>query len=165
MNATCQVAHNQYKVLQKVELDGTSHIKVICVFNSERPSLVSEISYLKECYLVPTENIQVGSQFQSPEKPEVKESEGLTTDDFPNPPYKLIPLSEVELADIVTTSPNSQSPYEVTANLGDHLLATCLYNHSLKHREGQKDFWITEAYLVQKGDMTASKVTDIPIAS
>ncbi len=78
--------------------------------------------------------------------------------DFPAPPYKSIPLSEVELADIVTTSPNAQSAYEVTANLGDHLLATCLYNHSLKHREGQKDFWIKEAYLVQKGN-------EVPIAA
>ena len=76
-------------------------------------------------------------------------------DKYPLPPYKSIPLSEVELADIVTTSANAQSAYEVTANLGDHLLATCLYNHSLKHREGQKDFWITEAYLVQKGDEVA----------
>ena len=153
---------NQYKVLQKVELDGVPHIEVICVFNSERPSLVSEISYLKECYLVPAESIQIDSQFQSPEKPEVKKSEGSTAahdvhtsaDDFPSSPYKLIPLSEVELADIVTTSPNSQSAYEVTANLGDHLLATCLYNKSLKHREGQKDFWITEAYLVQKASIS-----------
>lgn len=156
--------NNQYKVLSKVELDGVPHIEVINTWNPERPSLVSAISYLKECYLVPTENIQIDSQFQSLEKPEVKKSESLTAaydvhrsaDDFPSSPHKPIPLSEVELADIVTTSPNSQSAYEVTANLGDHLLATCLYNHSLKHREGQKDFWITEAYLVQKGDMAAT---------
>ncbi|MEM8674374.1 MAG: hypothetical protein AAGF83_10940 [Cyanobacteria bacterium P01_G01_bin.67] len=88
--------------------------------------------------------------------PVKKEETGQS--EYPFPPYKSIPLSEVELADIVTTSANAQSAYEVTANLGDHLLATCLYNHSLKHREGQKDFWITEAYLVQKGD-------EVPIAS
>ena len=88
--------------------------------------------------------------------PVKKEETGQS--EYPFPPYKSIPLSEVELADIVTTSENAQSAYEVTANLGDHLLATCLYNHSLKHREGQKDFWITEAYLIQKGD-------EVPIAS
>ena len=56
-----------------------------------------------------------------------------------------------------TTSANAQSAYEVTANLGDHLLATCIYHNSLKHREGQKDLWITEAYLVEKASIGQHK--------
>ena len=45
------------------------------MFNSERPSLVSNISYLKECYLVPVDEIQVDPQFQ-----EVEQEEILTED-------------------------------------------------------------------------------------
>ena len=67
--------NNQYKVLSKVELDGVPHIEVICVFNSERPSLVSAVSYLKECYLVPGDSIQIDPQFQ-----EEKQEEVLTED-------------------------------------------------------------------------------------
>ena len=76
-------------MLSKVELNGVPHIEVICVFNSERLSLVSAISYLKECYLVDPEEIQIDPQFQYPEKPltqEVKKPESLTTDDFPPAP-------------------------------------------------------------------------------
>ena len=56
---------NQYKVLQKVELDGISHLEVICVYNSERPSLVGAISYLKECYKVLPDDIQIDPSFSS----------------------------------------------------------------------------------------------------
>ena len=66
---------NQYKVLAHKELDGVPHIEVLCVFNSERPSLVSAISYLKECYLVPGDSIQIDPQFQ-----EEKQEEVLTED-------------------------------------------------------------------------------------
>ena len=122
--------NNQYKVLNKVELDGVPHIEVICVFNSERPSLVSAISYLKECYLVPTESIQIDPQFQSPEKPEVKKSESLTADDFPSAPYNSIPLKEIELCDVITTSPNSKSAYEVKESKKGYIVATCLYHNA-----------------------------------
>ncbi len=71
--------------------------------------------------------------------------------DFPTPPYKPIPLSEVELCDVVTTGEYIKAFYEVTANKGTHLLATCLYHDSLKHREGEEDFWLTTPYLVKKG--------------
>ena len=59
---------NQYKVLSKVELEGTPHLEVINVFNSERPSLVGNTSYLKECYLVPVDEIRVSTQFQEQEE-------------------------------------------------------------------------------------------------
>lgn len=133
----------QYKVLDKVKLDSVPHLEVVATYNSEMPALVGKTNYLKEVYRVLPYDIRIDPIFEEQEKL-----------DFPPPPYKSIPLSEVELTDIVTTSANAKSAYEVTANLGNHLLATCLYNNSLKHREGQKDFWITEAYLVQKGDMT-----------
>lgn len=59
---------NQYKVLNKVELEGIPHLEVICVFNSERPSLVSATSFLKECYLVPAESIQIDPPFNEQEE-------------------------------------------------------------------------------------------------
>lgn len=133
----------QYKVLGTQQLQGTLHVKVVCTYNSEMPALVNQLSYLKQVYRVLKDDVQYSSDFV--------EDEEL---DFPTPPYKPIPLDRVELCDIVTTSANSQSAYEVTANLGDHLLATCIYHNSLKHREGQKDFWITEAFLVEKASIS-----------
>ena len=100
--------------------------------------------------------------------------EDIEEGEYPAPPYNKIPLDQVEICDVVTTSPNSQSAYEVTGNKGTHLLATCLYNKSLPHREGQKDFWIKEAYLVQKASISASTsyvssdergADDVPLAS
>ena len=46
--------------------------------------------------------------------------------------------------------------YEVTDNLGTHLLARCLYHESLKHREGEEDFCISTPYLVKKGNSIAN---------
>lgn len=71
--------------------------------------------------------------------------------EYPTPPYKPIPLDQVELCDLVTTGEYIKAYYEVTDNLGTHLLARCLYHESLKHREGEEDFWITTPYLVKKG--------------
>ncbi len=71
--------------------------------------------------------------------------------EYPTPPYKAIPLEEVELADLVTTGEYIKAYYEVTDNKGTHLLARCLHHESLKHREGEEDFWITTPYLIKKG--------------
>lgn len=140
---------NQYKVLSKVELDGTPHIEVICTFNSERPSLVGAISYLKECYIVPVEDVQVDPTLvqEKKEVPDFKEEEL----DFPPGPYEAIDIADIELADIVATGKYVKAYYEVTANKGTHLLARCLYHDSLKHREGEEDFWLATPYLVKKG--------------
>ena len=135
---------NQYKVLQKVELDGIPHCEVICVFNSERPSLVGELSYLKECYLVPADSVQIDSQFHQ------EEEEVLTTEDFPPAPYKLIPLNQVEVCDIVSTGEYVKGFYEVYAHNGDHLLGRCLYHDSLPLRIGNEGYYITTPYLVEK---------------
>lgn len=83
-------------------------------------------------------------------KEEIEEGE------YPDPPYKPIPLEEVELCDVVTTGEYIKAYYEVTDNLGTHLLARCLYHESLKHREGEEDFWITTPHLVKKGDSIAN---------
>lgn len=156
---------NQYKVLSKVELDGTPHIEVICVYNSERPSLVSAMSYLKECYLVPTDSIQIDHQFHKEEeeevltegvqiyvpkeKPTVKKSEVLTENDFPSYPYSLADLSELEPADIITSTPYSRSFYEIRSVGKETVEAVCLFHKSLKGRIGET-FTFTTPYLVEK---------------
>ena len=161
--------NNQYKVMGKVELDGTPHLEVINVFNSERPSLVSAISYLKECYLVPTEDIQIDPQFQEEEtitetvepltevlgtkvpKPTVKKSEGLSEKDFPPYPYAEIPLDRVEFGDIITSTPYSRSAYMVKEHKGEFVIAECLYHKSLLSRVGE-DFSFSKIYLVEKAE-------------
>ena len=158
--------NNQYKVISKVELDGVPHIEVICVFNSERPSLVSAISYLKECYLVDPEGIQIDSQFKEQKEEEVltedvqiyvpkekettvKKSDELTEADFPASPYKPIKLTELEFGDIITSTPHSRSAYMVKQHKGSYVVAECLYHSALKDRVGG-DFDFTKPYLVEK---------------
>ena len=161
---------NQYKVLNKVELDGQPHIEVICVYNSERPSLVANISYLKECYLVPANSVQIDSQFQTlssvsteaqeketiaktvEPKPTAKKSSELTTEDFAAPPYSKISLDEIEVADIVSTGAYVKAYYEITAHNGSHLLGRCIHHDSLKMRIGQENFYIVSPYLVERAD-------------
>ena len=64
--------NNQYKVLQRVKMGGIDHLECICVYNSERPSLVGETSYFNyEVYRVPSNSIQMDSQFQEMEKEEI----------------------------------------------------------------------------------------------
>ena len=169
--------NNQYKVLSKVELDGVPHIEVICVFNSERPSLVSAMSYLKECYLVDSEGIQIDPQFQEEKQEEVltedvqiyipKEKETTVkkpkelseaersslsvfdATDFPASPYKPIKLTKLEFGDIVTSTPHSRSAYMVKEHKGEFVVAECLYHSALKDRVGG-DFDFTKPYLVEK---------------
>lgn len=153
---------NQYKVLSKVELDGIPHLEVICVYNSERPSLVSATSYLKECYLVPANEIQIDPALAQEEeeiiaktvelKPTVKKSSELTTEDFTAPPYQKISLDEIEVADIVSTGAYVKAYYEITAHNGSHLLGRCIHHDSLKMRIGQDGFYIVSPYLVERAD-------------
>lgn len=150
---------NQYKVMGKVELGGIPHLEVICVYNSERPSLVSAISYLKECYLVPADEIQIDPTLvKAPlaktvePKPTAKKSSKLTTEDFAAPPYSKISLDEIEVADIVSTGAYVKAYYEVTQHNGTHLLATCLHHDSLPMRIGQDSFYIKVPYLVERAD-------------
>ena len=140
---------NQYKVLSKVELDGIPHLEVICTYNSERPSLVGATSYLKECYIVPVEDVQVDPTLVQEKKkvPEFKEEEL----DFPPGPYSPIDLADLEPADIVTTSPNSRSAYEVIKVTRNYVDATCLYNIALPKRIGET-FTFSEIYLVERAD-------------
>ncbi len=76
--------------------------------------------------------------------------------EYSTPPYKPIPLDQVELADLVTTGEYIKAYYEVTDNKGTHLLARCLYHESLKHREGEEDFCISTPYLVKKSNSIAN---------
>ena len=159
---------NQYKVLNKVELDGTPHIEVICVFNSERPSLVSATSFLKECYLVPAENIQVDPAlvqekvltedvniYIPEEKVTIKKSQGLTENDFPDYPYSEISLNQIEFGDVITSTPYSRSAYMVKEHKGESLLAECLYHKSLPGRVGE-EFSFTTPYLAEKATSVAA---------
>jgi hypothetical protein len=133
----------QYKVLDKVKLDGVPHLEVIATYNSEMPALVGKTSYLKEVYRVLPDEIRVDSKFE-----EEKEL------DFSPPPYKPLPLSEVELCDVVTTSPNSKSGYEVKEHKGGYIVAICLYNVPLPKRVGEEFTFSDNVYLVEKGDIS-----------
>lgn len=106
-------------------------------------------------------DVCIAPQFRQPEKlpstvvvQEVKKFEELITDDFPSPPYKPIPLSEVELWDVVTTSPNSKSGYEVREHKGGYIVAICLYNVPLPKRVGEEFTFSDKVYLVEKGDIS-----------
>ena len=177
---------NQYKVLSKVELDGVPQLEVICVFNSERPSLVGEISYLKECYKVPADNIQIDPKFHKEEeeiitedvqfslrkkeqiyvpkeKPIVKKPDELTEDDFTAPPYRKISLDQIEPCDIITTNPHSRSAYEVVKHNGDHVIALCLYNTALPKRVGE-EFYFKVPYLVEKASLSESLASSSCVA-
>lgn len=136
---------NQYKVLNKVELDGVCHLEVICVYNFERPSLVNNISYLKECYRVSTEDVYVPAQ----------KSNQLTTEDFTAPPYQKISLNEIEVCDIVSTDEYIKAYYEITEHKGSYLIGKCIHHDSLKMRIGQ-ECQIVDPYLVEKAILPTS---------
>lgn len=170
---------NQYKVLGKVELDGVPHIEVLCVFNSERPSLVSATSFLKECYLVPAESIQIDPalsqeevltedvQIYVPKEKEatVKKSEDLSEVDFPASPYKSIELSELEFGDIITSTPYTKSAYEVIGVNTEYATAVCLYHQALPGRVGEQ-YTFANPYLVEKAFASVSteeRATEVPI--
>ena len=115
---------NQYKVLSKVELDGIPHIEVICVFNSERPSLVSATSFLKECYLVPVDERQIDPQFKKQEEEEVlKEDVNIY---IPKQKPVEIPVIKLCAADTVHRG-IGDSQYEVigTTRKDNDLYAEC----------------------------------------
>ncbi|MEM7727294.1 MAG: hypothetical protein AAF208_13140 [Cyanobacteria bacterium P01_A01_bin.45] len=146
---------NQYKVLQKVTLDGIEHLEVICIYNSERPILVGATSYLKECYRVSPDNIQIDDNFQAPRTSSETVQKDTTqekhNEEFPPGPYSSIDIADIEPADIVTTSPNSRSAYEVIKVTRDYVDATCLYNIALPKRIGET-FTFSEIYLVERAD-------------
>nr|MDJ0596964.1 hypothetical protein [Pleurocapsa sp. MO_226.B13] len=79
----------QYKVIDHVVLDGVPHLEVVATYNSEMPALVGKTSYLKEVYRVLKEDIHVNSKLE----------ESKSDLSFPAPPYKEIPLDQVELCD------------------------------------------------------------------
>lgn len=156
-----KIKDKQYKVIAKKKLEGVPHLEAICIFNREMPALVNNSSWFKEVYPVDLMDVCIDPLFRQPEKipstiveQEVKKSEELATDDFPNPPYKPIPLSEVELCDVVTTSPNSKSGYEVREHKGGYIVAVCLYNVSLPKRVGEEFTFSDNIYLVEKGDIS-----------
>lgn len=144
---------NQYKVLSKVELDGIPHIEVICVFNSERPSLVSATSFLKECYLVPVDERQIDPKFQEQEDEEV-----LTEDVniyIPKPKAKPleIPVIKLSAADTVHRG-IGDSQYEVigTTRKDNDLYAECrLISSSTRAASiGNTYFFKDGLYLVEE---------------
>ncbi|MEM8722468.1 MAG: hypothetical protein AAGE84_24780 [Cyanobacteria bacterium P01_G01_bin.39] len=146
---------NQYKVLSKVELDGVPHIEVICVFNSERPSLVSAVSYLKECYLVDLEEIQIDPQFK-------EQKEEVLTEDVqiyvPKPKTKQknkpveVSVFELGAGDVVHRG-IGDSQYEVigTARKDNLLAAECKLIHSTTRAAsiGNTYFFKDGLYLVE----------------
>lgn len=139
---------NQYKVLNKVELDDKLHLEVVCVYNKEMKTLVGQISYLKECYRVPIEDVY------TPHLPSLKSNE-LTTEDFTAPPYQKISLNEIEVCDIVSTGEYVKAYYEITEHKGSYLIGKCIHHDSLKMRIGQ-ECQIVDPYLVEKAILPTS---------
>ena len=142
---------NQYKVLSKVELEGTPHLEVINVFNSERPSLVGNTSYLKECYLVPVDEIRVSTQFE-------KQEEVLTENVqiyIPKPKSKPLEVSvfKLEAGDTVHRG-IGDSQYEIigTARKDNDLYAECrLISSSTRSASiGNVYFFKDGLYLVEE---------------
>ena len=157
---------NQYKVIDKVELNSVPHLEVICTYNSEMPELVGQTSYIREAYRVLADDVRVDSTLQKKEvvkeKPILKNNnKKLTEDDFTAPPYRKISLDEIEPCDIITTNPHSRSAYEVVKHNGDHVIALCLYNTALPGRVGE-EFYFKVPYLVEKATAT-SAVPTVPI--
>ena len=152
------ISKKQYKVLSHKELNGEQHLEVICIFNKEMPALVNICSWLKEVYPVPVEAVQIDPQFNptnfqkeeaKPVLKEVKKSDRFTENDFPAGPYNKIGLEELEFGDIITSSPNSKSAYEVISHEGEFVRAVCLYNLPLPKRVGEEYPFITP-FLVEK---------------
>ena len=154
----------QYKVLSHKELNGEQHLEVICIYH-EFKSLVNQCSYLKEVYPVDLMDVKIDPQFnpsnfqkeeevliENVPKPilkEVKKSNELTENDFPAGPYEKVGLDELEFGDIITSSPNSKSAYEVISHEGEFVRAVCLYNLPLPKRVGEEYPFITP-FLVEK---------------
>lgn len=141
----------QYKVIDHVELDGVPHLEVISTYNSDMPELVGQTSYLKEAYRVLKEDIHID--------PELVKDNSEAELSFPAPPYKEIPLDQVELCDVVATSPNSQSAYEVKEHKGSYIVTTCLYHNALPNRIGEEFTFSDKVYLIEKSD------NSMPLAS
>ena len=137
---------NQYKVVNKVELDDQLHLEVVCVYNKQMKTLVGQISYLKECYRVPLDDVHM----QEISHPSLKSNE-LTTEDFTAPPYQKISLNEIEVCDIVSTGEYVKAYYEITEHKGSYLIGKCIHHNSLKMRIGQKCN-LVNPYLVERAD-------------
>ena len=141
---------NQYKVINKVELDDQLHLEVVCVYNKQMKTLVGQISYLKECYRVPLDDVYTPHLPSLPSLPSLKSNE-LTTEDFTAPPYQKISLNEIEVCDIVSTGEYVKAYYEITEHKGSYLIGKCIHHDSLKMRIGQKCN-LVNPYLVERAD-------------
>ena len=141
---------NQYKVVNKVELDDQLHLEVVCVYNKQMKTLVGQISYLKECYRVPLDDVHM----QEISHPSLKSNE-LTTEDFTAPPYQKISLNEIEVCDIVSTGEYVKAYYEITEHKGSYLIGKCIHHDSLKMRIGQ-ECNLVDPYLVEKAILPTS---------
>ena len=58
-------------MLAHKELDGVPHLEVIAIYNAEMPTLIGKISYIKDAYLVPKEDIQIDFTLQEKKEEEV----------------------------------------------------------------------------------------------
>ncbi len=69
--------------------------------------------------------------------------------------YPKIDIAELELADLVTKSPHGKSFYEVIQNCGQYVITRCIKHHSIPSSVGE-EYFLNEAYLVEKGDSIAN---------
>ena len=158
--------NNQYKVLQRVKMGGIDHLECICAYNSERPSLVGETSYFNyEVYRVPSDSIQIDSQFQEMElspSSQMKQEEVLTEDVniyIPKPKTQTcekpieVPLVQLTAGDTVHRN-LGDSVYEVIgmARHENKLVAECKLISSTRRAlsVGNTYFFSDGLYLVEE---------------
>ena len=82
-------------------------------------------------------------------KPVLVDKVALTENDFPSAPYQEVSLSELELCDVITTSSNVRTYYEVIENKGAYITARCIYSPTFPKRIGE-DYTLEKAFLVEK---------------
>ena len=152
-------------------MGGIDHLECLCTFNSERPILVGETSYLSQCYRVPAEDIKVDPTLvqkeeaqSSNEKPvlkevkkKVQETPELDEGSFPAGPYQEVSLTELDLCDIVTTSSHVKTFYEVRENKGAYITTKCIYSRAFPKRIGE-EYTLTTAYLVERAARTSQSL-------
>lgn len=147
---------NQYKVLNKVELDDKLHLEVVCVYNKQMKTLVGQISYLKECYRVPIEDVKIDSNLQEEETPLTKEQQ-IYVRELPlkksKHPILPTPLVELCAGDVVHRN-IGDSLYEIIgmARKDGDLYAECRLIESSTRRDhiGNVYFFNDSLYLVEE---------------
>ena len=166
-----KVKEKQYKVISKVELEGVPHVEAIAIYNAEMKTLVGKTSFLKHCYLVPQEDIQIDEQFKeevltedvniyvpNKEKPVIKKSKHRTNGTQASL-MRPTPLVQLCAGDIVHRNVGD-SVYEIIgmARKEGDLYAECRLIESTNRPNhiGNVYFFNNDLYLTEEKKVTAA---------